>query len=142
MSEENGSRYAASETPEERQRRRLIRRWKRRVRAFAPLLGIPLVFGALTLSMDLVRYVPQAQAVKAQASATRPRPVATAENQRLGSARTAPAARAAHTTRRTARKPPVSIDSLDPTSISLDLTAPRSTAIHSTATPGSKQTRR
>lgn len=47
------------ETPEERQRRRRIRRWKRRGRIVAPFLGVPILLAALALSVDLIEYRPQ-----------------------------------------------------------------------------------
>lgn len=47
------------ETPEERLQRRRIRRWKRRARIVAPLLGVPILLAALALSVDLIEYRPQ-----------------------------------------------------------------------------------
>ena len=78
MSQENDSASDISETLEERQRKRLIRHWKRRARILGPFLGIPLVFGALALSMDFVSHLPEAQVAKAQARAVKTRPLAKA----------------------------------------------------------------
>ncbi len=47
------------ETPDERLQRRRARRWKRRARIVGPFLGIPLLLGALSLSVDLIEYRPQ-----------------------------------------------------------------------------------
>ncbi len=46
------------DTPEERRQRRRLRRWKRRARILAPFLGLPLLLGALSLSVDLIEYRP------------------------------------------------------------------------------------
>ena len=46
------------ESPEERQRKRRVRRWKRRGRIAGPFLGIPLLLLTLSLSVDLVEYQP------------------------------------------------------------------------------------
>ncbi len=47
------------ESPEERQRKRRARRWKRRARILGPFLGIPILLVTLSLSVDLVEYHPQ-----------------------------------------------------------------------------------
>ncbi|HPG24691.1 MAG: hypothetical protein H6748_11880 [Spirochaetaceae bacterium] len=46
------------DSPEARRARRRARRWKRRARIAGPLLALPLVLGALALSIDLVEYRP------------------------------------------------------------------------------------
>ena len=46
-------------SPEERQRLRRTRRWKRRVRIAAPFLCLPPLVGVLMLSVDLIEYQPQ-----------------------------------------------------------------------------------
>lgn len=46
------------DTPNERLRRRRVRRWKRRARILGPFLGLPLLLIALSLSVDLVEYQP------------------------------------------------------------------------------------
>jgi hypothetical protein len=46
------------DTPEQRRQRRRLRRWKRRARILAPFLGLPLLLGALSLSVDLIEYRP------------------------------------------------------------------------------------
>jgi hypothetical protein len=47
------------ETPDERQQRRRVRRWKRRARIVAPFLGVPILLAALALSVDFIEYRPQ-----------------------------------------------------------------------------------
>ena len=47
------------ESPEERMERRRTRRWKRRARIAGPFLGVTMMLGALTLSVDLIEYQPQ-----------------------------------------------------------------------------------
>jgi len=47
------------DTPDERLRRRRVRRWKRRARILGPFLGVPLLLLILSLSVDLVEYQPQ-----------------------------------------------------------------------------------
>jgi len=47
------------QSPAERMQRRRSRRWKRRARMAGPFLGIPLLLGTLTLSIDLIEYDPQ-----------------------------------------------------------------------------------
>lgn len=44
---------------EERIQNRSSRRWKRRARIAAPFAGVPLLFGMLALSVDLIEYQPQ-----------------------------------------------------------------------------------
>lgn len=46
-------------TPDERLRRRRVRRWKRRARILGPFLGLPLLLVTLSLSVDLVEYQPR-----------------------------------------------------------------------------------
>lgn len=46
------------ESSEERMQRRRARRWKRRARIAGPFLGLPLLVGALALSVDLITYAP------------------------------------------------------------------------------------
>lgn len=45
---------------EHRSHRRLVRRWKRRLRIAAPFLSVPLLLGMLVLSVDLIEYRPEA----------------------------------------------------------------------------------
>jgi len=42
-----------------RLQRRLVRRWKRRLRIAAPFLSVPLLLGMLVLSVDLIEYRPE-----------------------------------------------------------------------------------
>jgi hypothetical protein len=44
---------------EHRSQRRLVRRWKRRLRIAAPFLSVPLLLGMLVLSVDLIEYRPE-----------------------------------------------------------------------------------
>ena len=47
------------ESPAERRARRRVRRWKRRARMAGPFLGLPILVGALALSVDLIEYDPE-----------------------------------------------------------------------------------
>ena len=50
------------ESPEQRMQRRRVRRWKRRMRMAGPFVGISLLLGTLSLSVDLIEYEPQPEA--------------------------------------------------------------------------------
>lgn len=54
----NASAIDTSRSPEERQKRRRIRRLKRNARMAGPFLGLPLLVGTLALSVDLITYTP------------------------------------------------------------------------------------
>ena len=67
------------ESSEERMQRRRARRWKRRARMAGPFLGIPLLLGTLSLSVDLIEYDPQPEGERL---ADRPIPEAVVEKAR------------------------------------------------------------
>lgn len=67
------------ESPDERRARRRARRWKRRARIIGPFLGIPVLLGALALSVDLIEYQP---AVEPDRLTDRPIPAAVLEKQK------------------------------------------------------------
>ncbi len=122
MSQENDSDSEAPETPEEGQPKRFARHWKRRARIFGPFLGIPPVFGALALSMDLVSGLPQAQAAKAQAHTVKTRPLAKVNRPIERIVRT-PSSGQTSTRSGSVIQPNVaSIDVFAPNSISLEMT--------------------
>jgi len=67
------------ESPDERRARRRSRRWKRRARIIGPFLGIPVLLGALALSVDLIEYQP---AEKPDRLTDRPIPASVLEKQK------------------------------------------------------------
>lgn len=77
------------ESPEERLQRRRLRRWKRRFRMAGPFVGVALVMGTLSLSVDLIEYAPQKDQEKERLS-DRPMPAAVLERQRARSEPTGP----------------------------------------------------
>lgn len=122
MSAEYNSGADYSETPAERKRRRFFRRWKRRALALSPLLGVALVFCALALSMDIVRYLPVAQAAKSRGSSIEPRPLARLENPAPPIELVRPDAVISPSS--------ATITGLDPKSFSLDITSSGNSAAH------------
>ena len=62
----------APEYPGHRLARRRARRWKRRARIAVPFLGLPLLFGTLALSVDLITYTPTPEPAKPPYRATPP----------------------------------------------------------------------
>jgi hypothetical protein len=110
--------------------------------AFAPLLGIPLVFGALALSMDLVTYLPEAEAAKSQARSVRTRPLASTDRA------PSPFARSTANTRATAQRSPAERDKLrdlmplDPVSIALELSDSQNDAKRAPVTAFSESRKR
>ncbi len=61
-----------NEPAEHRLARRRARRWKRRARIAGPFLGLPLLFGTLALSVDLITYTPTPEPAKPPYRATPP----------------------------------------------------------------------
>ena len=50
---------SVARTPEEKLRRRRVRRWKRRARIAGPFVGVTVLLAALSLSVDLIEYQPR-----------------------------------------------------------------------------------
>ena len=124
---------------EDRSQKRFVRRWKRRARILGPFLGIPLVFGALALSMDFVRHLPAAQMAPAQATAVKTRRLAAANRPTERFVRSSRDESASVVASGVARPIPSSIVRFHSNSMSLDMSDTHTDSAHVAVQPFRKQ---